>query len=178
MGVVTKKIRYIQVMPYRPQILTLILILAALAAVSTACGGSSSSTTVAVDSAATADASAAPVLTKYEQFAVDFINDPTNGFAPGYLSLTGNAAPDVPADIQCMVTTSDSDETQVQVMLWSGTGAGYSVVIVLTNGLEIMNTSTSSYGTLFGDTATSEEEFPPPTTGTPCIVASDWTITV
>ena len=110
--------------------------------------------------------------------AVDLINAPTNGFAPGFLSLTGNVAPDVPADIQCMVTASDSDETQVQVMLWSGTGEDYSVVIVLTNGLEIMDTSTSSYGTLFGDTATSEAEFPPPTTGTPCIVASDWTISV
>ena len=110
--------------------------------------------------------------------AVDLINAPTNGFAPGFLSLTGNAAPVVPADIQCMVTASDSDETQVQVMLWSGTGEDYSVVIVLTNGLEIMNTSTSSFGTLFGDAATSEEEFPPPTVGTPCTVASDWTISV
>ncbi len=144
-----------------------------------ACGGSSSSSSSAEDTtAAPATEAAAPALTKYEQFAVDLINDPTNGFAPGFLSLTGNAAPDVPADIQCMVTASDSDETQVQVMLWSGTGEDYSVVIVLTNGLDIMNTSTSSYGTLFGDTATSEQEFPPPTTGTPCIVASDWTITV
>lgn len=77
-----------------------------------------------------------------------------------------------------MVTASDSDETEAQVMLWSGTGEDYSVVIVLTNGLKIMNTSTSSYGTLFGDAATSEEEFPPPTVGTSCTVASDWTISV
>ncbi len=144
-----------------------------------ACGGSSSDSSSAEETmAGAATEAAAPALTEYEQFAVDFINDPTNGFAPGYLSLTGNAAPDVPADIQCMVTTSGTDDTQVQVMLWSGTGADYSVVIVLTNGLEIMNTSTSSYGTLFGDAATSEEEFPPPTSGTPCTVASDWTISV
>ena len=110
--------------------------------------------------------------------AVDLINAPTNGFAPGFLSLTGNAAPEVPAGIQCMVTNLGTDEKQVQVMLWSGTGEDYSVVIVLTNGLEIMNTSTSSFGTLFGDAATSEEEFPPPTVGTPCTVASDWTISV
>ena len=77
-----------------------------------------------------------------------------------------------------MVTTSDTDETQVQLMLWAGTGSDYSVVIVLTNGLELMNSSTSSYGTLFGDAATSEQEFPPPTTGTPCVVASDWTVSV
>ena len=77
-----------------------------------------------------------------------------------------------------MVTTSDTDETQVQLMLWADTGSDYSVVIVLTNGLELMNSSTSSYGTLFGDAATSEQEFPPPTTGTPCVVASDWTISV
>ena len=77
-----------------------------------------------------------------------------------------------------MVTTSGTDEMQVQVMLWSGTGEDYSVVILLTNGLEIMNTSTSSFGTLFGDAATSEEAFPPLTVGTPCTVASDWTISV
>jgi hypothetical protein len=80
--------------------------------------------------------------------------------------------------MQCMVTTSGTDEAQVKVMLWTGTGADYSVVIVLTNGLEIMSTGTSSYGTLFGDPATSEEEFPSPTSGTPCMVASDWTISV
>jgi len=161
------------------KLFSLLSILVLLGVGFAACGGSSSSSSSADEAmAAAATEAAAPALTEYEQFAVDFINDPTNGFAPGYLSLTGNAAPDVPADIQCMVTTSGTDDTQVQVMLWSGTGAGYSVVIVLTNGLEIMNSSTSSYGTLFGDTATSEEEFPPPTTGTPCIVASDWTITV
>ena len=161
------------------KIFSLLSILVVLSVGLTACGGSSSSSSSTEDTmAAPATEAAAPALTKYEQFAVDFINDPTNGFAPGYLSLTGNAAPEVPADIQCMVTTSDTDETQVQVMLWAGTGADYSVVIVLTNGLEIMNTSTSSYGTLFGDTATSEQEFPPPTTGTPCTVASDWTISV
>jgi len=161
------------------KLFSLLSILVLLGVGLAACGGSSSSSSSADEAmAAAATEAAAPALTEYEQFAVDFINDPTNGFAPGYLSLTGNAAPDVPADIQCMVTTSGTDDTQVQVMLWSGTGADYSVVIVLTNGLEIMNSSTSSYGTLFGDTATSEEEFPPPTTGTPCIVASDWTITV
>ena len=143
-----------------------------------ACGGSSSDGSSAETMAAAATEAAAPALTEYEQFAVELVNDPTNGFAPGFLSLTGTAAPDVPADIQCMVTTSGTDEKQVQVMLWAGTGADYSVVIVLTNGLEVMNASTSSYGTLFGDSATSEEEFPPPTTGTPCSVASDWTITV
>ena len=144
-----------------------------------ACGGSSSSSSSAEDTMATpATDEAAPVLTEYEQFAVNFINDPTNGFAPSFLSLTGNAAPDVPADVQCMVTTSGTNEMQVQVMLWMGTGDDYSVVILLTDGLEIMNTSTSSYGTLFGDAATSEEEFPPPTVGTPCTVASDWTISV
>lgn len=155
------------------KIFSLLSILVMLGVGLAACGGSNSGSS----SAATTE-EAAPALTEYEQFAVDLINDPTNGFAPGYLSLTGNAAPEVPADIQCMVTAADSDETQVQVMLWSGTGEDYSVVIVMTNGLEIMNTSTSSYGTLFGDAATSEAEFPPPTTGTPCIVASDWTITV
>ena len=163
----------------------LILILVVLAISSAACGGSSSSTTAAPesDAATTVPAEttvpAATTLTKYEQFAVDFFNDPTNGFAPGYLSLTGSAAPDVPADTQCMVTTiSGTDDKQVQVMLWTGTGADYSVVIVMTNGLEIMNTSTSSYGTLFGEAATSEQEFVPPTVGTPCTVASDWTISV
>ena len=144
-----------------------------------ACGGSNSSSSPSKEAAPAADtAAAAPALTKYEQFAVDLINDPTNGFAPGFKQLTGNDAPAVPADIQCMVTTSDTDETQVQLMLWAGTGSDYSVVIVLTNGLELMNSSTSSYGTLFGDAATSEQEFPPPTTGTPCVVASDWTISV
>ncbi|MEI6689670.1 MAG: hypothetical protein WCN97_09985 [Thermoleophilia bacterium] len=143
-----------------------------------ACGGSSSSSSSSEEAAPAADtAAAAPALTEYEQFAVDLINDPTNGFAPGFKQLTGNDAPAVPADIQCMVTTSDTDETQAQVMLWSGTGSDYSVVIVLTNGLELMNSSTSSYGTLFGST-TSEQEFPPPTTGTPCVVASDWTVSV
>ena len=132
-----------------------------------ACGGSGSSSSSSEEAAPAADtAAAAPALTEYEQFAVDLINDPTNGFAPGFKQLTGNDAPAVPADIQCMVTTSDTDETQAQVMLWSGTGSDYSVVIVLTNGLELMNSSTSSYGTLFGSTA-SEQEFPPPTTGTP-----------
>ena len=144
-----------------------------------ACGGSSSSSSSSKEAAPAADtAAAAPALTKYEQVAVYLINDPTNGFAPGFKQLTGNDAPAVPADIQCMVTTSDTDETQVQLMLWAGTGSDYSVVIVLTNGLELMNSSTSSYGTLFGDAATSEQEFPPPTTGTPCVVASDWTISV
>ena len=143
-----------------------------------ACGGSGSSSSSSEEAAPAADtAAAAPALTEYEQFAVDLINDPTNGFAPGFKQLTGNDAPAVPADIQCMVTTSDTDETQAQVMLWSGTGSDYSVVIVLTNGLELMNSSTSSYGTLFGSTA-SEQEFPPPTTGTPCVVASDWTVSV
>ena len=145
----------------------------------TACGGSNSSSSSSKEAAPAADtAAAAPALTKYEQFAVDLINDPTNGFAPGFKQLTGNDAPAVPADIQCMVTTSDTDETQVQLMLWAGTGSDYSVVIVLTNGLDVMNSSTSSYGTLFGDAATSEQEFPPPTTGTPCVVASDWTVSV
>jgi len=144
-----------------------------------ACGGSGSSSSSSEEASPAADTAAvAPALTEYEQFAVDLINDPTNGFAPGFKSLTGNDAPAVPADIQCMVTTSGTDETQVQVMLWAGTGNDYSVVIVLTNGLELMNSSTSSYGTLFGDAATSEQEFPPPTTGTPCVVASDWTISV
>ena len=162
------------------KLFSLLSILVLLGVGLVACGGSSSSSSSAEDKFLGPPASevAAPALTQYEQFAVDFINDPTNGFAPGFLSLTGNAAPEVPADIQCMVTTSGTDETQVQVMLWSGTGVDYSVVIVMTNGLEIMNTSTSSYGTLFGDAATSEEEFPPPTTGTPCTVASDWTISV
>ncbi|MCX6411628.1 MAG: hypothetical protein NTZ81_04645 [Actinobacteria bacterium] len=161
------------------KLFSLLSILVLLVVGLAACGGSSSDSSSAEDTmAAPATEAAAPALTEYEQFAVDLINDPTNGFAPGFLSLTGNAAPDVPADIQCMVTTSGTDDTQVQVMLWSGTGEDYSVVIVLTNGLEIMNTSTSSYGTLFGDAATSEAEFPPPTSGTPCIVASDWTITV
>ena len=161
------------------KLFSLLSILVMLAVGLAACGGSSSSSASAEDTmAAEATDAAAPALTKYEQFAVDFFNDPTNGFAPGYLSLTGNAAPEVPADAQCIVTTSDTDETQVQVMVWTGTGADYSVVIVMTNGLEIMNTSTSSYGTLFGDTATSEQEFPPPTVGTPCTVASDWTIAV
>ena len=161
------------------KLFSLLSILVMLGVGLAACGGSSSNSSSAEDTmAGAATEAAAPALTEYEQFAVNFINDPTNGFAPGFLSLTGNAAPEVPADIQCMVTASDSDETQVQVMLWSGTGEDYSVVILLTNGLEIMNTSTSSYGTLFGDTATSEAEFPPPTTGTPCMVASDWTISV
>lgn len=161
------------------KLFSLLSILVMLGVGLAACGGSSSDSSSAEETmAGAATEAAAPALTEYEQFAVSFINDPTNGFAPGFLSLTGNAAPDVPADIQCMVTTSGTDEMQVQVMLWSGTGADYSVVIVLTNGLEIMNTSTSSYGTLFGDAATSEEEFPPPTSGTPCTVASDWTISV
>ena len=161
------------------KLFSLLSILVLLVVGLAACGGSSSDSSSAEDTmAAPATEAVAPALTQYEQFAVDLINDPTNGFAPGFLSLTGNAAPDVPADIQCMVTTSGTDEMQVQVMLWSGTGEDYSVVIVLTNGLEIMNTSTSSFGTLFGDAATSEEEFPPPTVGTPCTVASDWTISV
>ena len=152
------------------------LAIALLALGLAACGGSSSSGggSAAATAASTA---AAPALTKYERFAVDLINDPTNGFAPGFKQLTGNDAPAVPADIQCMVTPSGTDEQQVQLMLWTGTGADYSVVIVLTNGLEPMNSSTSSYGTLFGDAATSEQEFPPPTTGTPCTVGSDWTVT-
>ncbi|MBJ7333222.1 MAG: hypothetical protein JHD05_01190 [Thermoleophilia bacterium] len=161
------------------KLFSLLSILVMLGVGLAACGGSSSDSSSAEETmAGAATEAAAPALTEYEQFAVNFINDPTNGFAPGFLSLTGNAAPDVPADIQCMVTTSGTDDTQVQVMLWSGTGEDYSVVILLTNGLEIMNTSTSSYGMLFGDAATSEEEFPPPTTGTPCMVASDWTISV
>ena len=161
------------------KLFSLLSILVMLGVGLAACGGSSSDSSSAEETmAGAAMEAAAPALTEYEQFAVNFINDPTNGFAPGFLSLTGNAAPDVPADIQCMVTTSGTDDTQVQVMLWSGTGEDYSVVILLTNGLEIMNTSTSSYGTLFGDSPTSEEEFPPPTTGTPCMVASDWTISV
>ena len=163
------------------KLFTLVVVLMSLSVMLTACGGGAAKPAVKKPAVAapaeSAPAESAPALTQYEQFAVDKINAPTNGFAPGFLSLTGTAAPDVPADIQCMVTTSGTDETQVQVMLWSGTGADYSVVIVLTNGLEVMNTSTSSYGTLFGSTATSEQEFPPPTTGTPCIVASDWTIT-
>ena len=155
------------------------VVLIALGVGLVACGGSSSSDSSSGEAApAAVTTAAAAALTKYEQFAVDLINDPTNGFAPGFKQLTGNDAPAVPADIQCMVTTSDTDETQVQLMLWAGTGSDYSVVIVLTNGLELMNSSTSSYGTLFGDAATSEQEFPPPTTGTPCIVASDWTISV
>jgi len=157
----------------------IVVALIALGVGLTACGGSNSSSSSSKEAAPAADtAAAAPALTKYEQFAVDLINDPTNGFAPGFKQLTGNDAPAVPADIQCMVTTSDTDETQVQLMLWAGTGSDYSVVIVLTNGLDVMNSSTSSYGTLFGDAATSEQEFPPPTTGTPCVVASDWTVSV
>ena len=157
--------------------LNALLVFIAVALLLAACGGSSSSSSAAVDAAAT-DAAAAPALSQYEQFAVDLFNDPTNGFGPGFKSLTGNDAPAVPADIQCMVTTSDTDETQVQVMLWAGTDADYSVVIVLTNGLDPMNSSTSSYGTLFGGAATSDQEFPPPATGTPCTVNSDWTIVV
>ena len=161
------------------KLFSLLSILVMLGVGLAACGGSSSDSSSAEDTmAGAATEAAAPTLTEYEQFAVNFINDPTNGFAPGYLSLTGNAAPDVPADIQCMVTTSGTDEMQVQVMLWSGTGEEYSVVIVLTNGLEIMNSSTNSYGTLFGDSPTSEEEFPPPASGTPCMVASNWNISV
>ena len=161
------------------KLFSLLSILVMLGVGLAACGGSSSNSSSAEETmAGAATEAAAPALTEYEQFAVNFIKDPTNGFAPGFLSLTGNAAPEVPAGIQCMVTNLGTDEKQVQVMLWSGTGEDYSVVILLTNGLEIMNTSTSSYGTLFGDTATSEEEFPPPTTGTPCMVASDWTISV
>jgi hypothetical protein len=161
--------------------LFLVVVLIVLGAGLAACGSSTSESESTTEAAAPAEPAAttatAAALTEYEQFAVDLINDPTNGFAPGFKDLTGSDAPAVPADIQCMVTTSDTDETQAQVMLWSGTGSDYSVVIVLTNGLELMNSSTSSYGTLFGSTA-SEQEFPPPTTGTPCTVNEDWTITV
>ena len=166
-------------MTHRTRLLIVCLFLIALALGGAACGGSSSSSSSAADAASATDtAAAAPALTNYEQFAVDLFNDSTNGFAPGFKQLTGNDLPAVPADIQCMVTPSGTDETQVQLMLWTGTGADYSVVILLTNGLDPMNSSTSSYGTLFGDAATSEQEFPPPTTGTPCTVTSDWTVTV
>ena len=47
-----------------------------------------------------------------------------------------------------------------------------------TNRLDLKDLSTSSHGTLFGDAAASDQELPPPTTGMPCTVNRDWTITV
>lgn len=161
-----------RIVPLRACALSLLAV--AIAVGLAACGSSASSSSTTVPGTT----AAAAALTQYEQFAVARFNDPATGFVAGLTDLTGSAPPAVPADAHCMVFADPADETQAQVDVWTGTGADLSVVIVMTNGLEPMNSSTSSYGPLFGPVGGTAEGFTPPTDGTPCAVGSDWTITV